>query len=87
MHKHLPFTTAGNKLMFGYQTRASRGTIVSICCTVGPAYHRGTFSKPSTHDVLALKKHFQSILEFWMRDTKLYKKYHSCIPIDFIGMF
>jgi hypothetical protein len=68
MHKNLPFTTAGNKLMFGYQTRASRGIIVSICCTVGSAYHRGTFSKPSTHDVLALIKHFQISEHFRILD-------------------
>jgi hypothetical protein len=30
--------TTGNKLMFCPKTRKSRGAIVSICCTVGPAH-------------------------------------------------
>jgi hypothetical protein len=41
---------------------------VTVCCTVGPAHCWGTFSQPSTNDILVLGKAF----EFQTRDTKLY---------------
>jgi hypothetical protein len=36
--------------------RWARKRIVSICCTVGPVHHGGTFSEPSAHDVMMVKK-------------------------------
>jgi hypothetical protein len=56
MHEHLPFMTARNKLMFWRQIRASRGTIISTCCEVGPVHHQGTSSELSTHEVFGPKE-------------------------------
>jgi hypothetical protein len=58
--------------------RWARKRIVSVCCTVGPVHHGGTFSEPSVHDVMMVKKlsDFRSfqISEFWIRNTKLQYK-------------
>jgi hypothetical protein len=64
--QRLPCTTARNKIVW-HLTRASRGAIVSMCCVAGSAHHQGTFSQPSTCDILALEK-FQDFRAFRILD-------------------
>jgi hypothetical protein len=66
-----------------HQTKASRGTIVSICFPVGPVHRQGTFSEHSTHDVFALEKSlgFQSIPQLRIRDIEL------CVCVSWLPVF
>jgi hypothetical protein len=59
--------TAGNKHVW-QQMRASRVTIVRVCCAVGLVHNQGTFSEPCTNDILM----FEKLSDFAKRDTNLY---------------